>query len=216
MNHTTTALPSHSSPVVGIPSASRGVPQALRRIASLSRRVTREVDAWGSMALTWMPGEIGIAVRVRYFRRRCHAFGIGCRLGPGFRVHHPHGLEIGDRVAANGAQINAKGSVRIGSDCLIADGVKIWSINHRFADPALPIAEQGYQQAPVTIGDDVWLGSNAVVLPGVTIGRGAVIAAGSVVTRDVPDGSVAAGVPAKVVGWRGQSGAWAPPQPFER
>ena len=59
--------------------------------------------------------------------------------------------------------------------------------------------EQGVSTQPVVIGDDVWIGANAVILPGVTIGRHCVVAAGAVVTKDVPDNTVVGGVPAKII-----------------
>jgi acetyltransferase-like isoleucine patch superfamily enzyme len=102
-------------------------------------------------------------------------------------------------VTINGAHINAKAGVQIGNDCLIADGAKIWSINHQFDNPQLLISEQGYVHGPVEIGDDVWIAANAIILPGVTIGRGAVVGAGSVVTKDVPPFTVVVGVPAKPI-----------------
>ena len=72
------------------------------------------------------------------------------------------------------------------------------ALNHNFSDSTLRIDEQGVSTTPVVIGDDVWIGANAVVLPGVHIGRHVVVAAGAVVTRDVPDGCVVAGVPATI------------------
>ena len=73
------------------------------------------------------------------------------------------------------------------------------ALNHNFADTTKRIDEQGISTKPVVIGDDVWIGANAVILPGVTIGRHCVVAAGAVVTKDVPDNTVVAGVPAKVI-----------------
>ena len=73
------------------------------------------------------------------------------------------------------------------------------ALNHNFEDATQRIDEQGVGTKPVVIGDDVWIGANAVILPGVTIGRHCVVAAGAVVTKDVPDNSVVAGVPAKIL-----------------
>jgi acetyltransferase-like isoleucine patch superfamily enzyme len=111
-------------------------------------------------------------------------------------------LSIGDRVKLDAIDINAKGGVEIGNDCLIAGGTKIWSINHCFRDPTIRISEQGYDEGRVTISEDVWIGSNAIILPGITIGRGAVVAAGAVVTKDIAPFMVVAGVPAKPIGRR--------------
>ncbi|HTL71347.1 MAG TPA: acyltransferase [Candidatus Eisenbacteria bacterium] len=109
-------------------------------------------------------------------------------------------LEIGDRNYFNrGVKIACLGRVTVGSDCLIADSVHFYDHDHRSDDPRLPIRDQGYVSAPIEIGDGVWIGAKATVLKGVRIGDGAIVAAGSVVTRDVPDFAVAAGCPARVV-----------------
>ena len=69
-------------------------------------------------------------------------------------------------------------------------------------DPDRPMRAQGYTTAPIIIGDDVWLGAKSVVLKGVSIGHGAVVGAGSVVTRSLPSGAIAVGAPARVVASR--------------
>lgn len=84
---------------------------------------------------------------------------------------------------------------------LFGPEVLITAANYRFNDGS-PVTEQLMDEADVTIGRDAWLGARVIVLPGVTIGEGAVIAAGSVVRKDVPSFAIAAGVPAKVVGER--------------
>ena len=77
--------------------------------------------------------------------------------------------------------------------------VAVSALNHNFEDKAKRIDEQGITTKPVIIGDDVWIGANAVILPGVTIGKHCVVAGGAVVTKDVPDHSLVAGVPAKLI-----------------
>jgi acetyltransferase-like isoleucine patch superfamily enzyme len=79
--------------------------------------------------------------------------------------------------------------------------------NHRFDDLSRPIAKQGLVRKSVVIEDDVWIGGRVNILAGVTVGRGSVVAAGAVVTHDVPPYSVVAGVPAKVIKTRKQEGA---------
>lgn len=91
------------------------------------------------------------------------------------------------------------GPVAIGSHVNLAQGVVVTALNHIFEDPQQRIDEQGVTTQPVTIGDDVWVGANAVILPGVTIGSHVVVAAGAVVTKDVPSRTLVAGVPAKVI-----------------
>ena len=91
------------------------------------------------------------------------------------------------------------GPVEIGSHVNLAQGITVTALNHIFDDTEKRIDEQGVSTNPVTIEDDVWIGANAVILPGVTIGNHCVIAAGAVVTKDVPPHSLVAGVPAKVI-----------------
>lgn len=108
------------------------------------------------------------------------------------------GVRLGDRVEINNFSIvNGTGGVDIGGDTLIGPGVRIISYQHQYARGAT-IASQPVIARPIRIGRDVWLGANAIVLAGVTIGDGAVIAAGSVVREDVPAYAMVAGVPATI------------------
>ena len=91
------------------------------------------------------------------------------------------------------------GPVTIGNHVNLAQGITVTALNHNFADTTKRIDEQGVTTKPVVIGDDVWIGANAVILPGVTIGRHAVVAAGAVVTQDVPENTLVGGVPAKII-----------------
>jgi acetyltransferase-like isoleucine patch superfamily enzyme len=91
------------------------------------------------------------------------------------------------------------GPVHIGSDVMLAQNIVCSGLNHEYRDPTVSIADQPVVTAPITIGDETWIGANAVVTAGVSIGRHCVIGAGSVVTRSVPDFCVALGNPARVV-----------------
>ena len=91
------------------------------------------------------------------------------------------------------------GPVTIGSHVNLAQGITVTALNHNFSETDKRIDEQGVSTSPVTIDDDVWIGANAVILPGVSIGTHSVVAAGAVVTKDVPPHSLVAGVPAKVI-----------------
>jgi acetyltransferase-like isoleucine patch superfamily enzyme len=105
---------------------------------------------------------------------------------------------IGDHTRV-GLHNTIIGPVTIGSHVNLAQGITVTALNHNFADKNLRIDEQGVSTSPVTIGDDIWIGANAVILPGVTIGNHSVVAAGAVVTKDVPPHSLVAGVPAKKI-----------------
>jgi NDP-sugar pyrophosphorylase family protein len=109
-------------------------------------------------------------------------------------------IEIYDRVRMNQTSISAVRSVVIEEAVAIARGCYISDHSHGFDDPATPIRDQPVTRiAPVRIETGAWLGQNVVVLPGVTIGAGAVIGANSVVRSDIPPRSVAAGSPARVI-----------------
>jgi acetyltransferase-like isoleucine patch superfamily enzyme len=114
------------------------------------------------------------------------------------------GCEIGPRVGiSEGCYIGAKGPVRIGADTDLGPGCKVIAENHSFDDVARPIRTQELTRIGITIGEDCWLGANVVVLDGCSVGPGAVVAAGAVVTKSLPKNCVAAGVPAQVVRYRG-------------
>ena len=95
----------------------------------------------------------------------------------------------------SGCCFQDQGGIEIGDDCLIGHQVVIATLNH---DPT-PDRRKSMISAPVRIGRNVWIGSHATILPGVTVGDDAIIAAGAVVTKDVPAGTIAAGVPAKTI-----------------
>lgn len=91
------------------------------------------------------------------------------------------------------------GPVIIGNHVHLAQGITVTALNHLFTDPQLRIDEQGVSTNPIIIQDDVWIGANAVILPGVHIGNHVVVAAGAVVNHDVPAHSLVAGIPAKII-----------------
>jgi acetyltransferase-like isoleucine patch superfamily enzyme len=93
------------------------------------------------------------------------------------------------------------GRIDVGRHLLLGPNVFITAASYRF-NAGRPVTKQPMKEAPVLIGDDVWIGANAVILPGSTIGDGAIIAAGAVIRSNVPPGAIMAGVPAKQVGTR--------------
>ncbi|MCD7059873.1 acyltransferase [Pelagibacterium sp. HS1C4-1] len=112
-------------------------------------------------------------------------------------------LEFGAHCTVNAFACIA-GKVRCGDHVRIASHASILGFNHGFEDPDTPIHKQPHESLGITIGDDVWVGANAVIVDGVTIGQGAVIAAGATVTRDVPPYTIVGGVPAKPIRKRGE------------
>lgn len=105
---------------------------------------------------------------------------------------------IGDHTRV-GLHNTIIGPVTIGSHVNLAQGITVTALNHNFEESCKRIDEQGVTTKPVIIGNDIWIGANAVLLPGVTIGDHSVVAAGAVVTKDVPPHSLVAGVPAKII-----------------
>ena len=117
-------------------------------------------------------------------------------LFPPFYTDCGKNLHLGKRVFINsGCKFQDQGGITIGDDTLIGHNCVIATLNH-VADPE---RRADMIPAPVSIGNKVWVGANVTILQGVTVGDGAILAAGAVVTRDVPPRSVVAGVPAKIV-----------------
>ena len=110
---------------------------------------------------------------------------------------------VGDVIIGDHTRIGLHntviGPVTIGHHVNLAQGITITALNHNFEDKSQRIDCQGISTSPVVIGDDIWIGANATVLPGVSIGNHSVVAAGAVVTKDVPPHSLVAGVPAKII-----------------
>ncbi len=122
-----------------------------------------------------------------------------------FSIETPHLLRIGDNVwIGRDCSFYADSGITIGNDVMVSRGVSIISSDHAYADASRAIRDQGMkiESRPVVIGDDVWIGEKAIILKEVTIGEGAIIGAGAVVTRDVPPFDIAAGNPARIVGSR--------------
>ena len=152
--------------------------------------------------------------------------GTGVCFEPGVLVFHPENVEIGDEVYVGhqailkgywknrlvvgdrswiGQQcfLHAAGGITIGKRVGIGPGARILTSSHELpADPATAIMDGALHFAPVVLDDGCDIGVSAVILPGVTVGRGAQVGAGAVVTRDVPPLAIVAGVPARVIGHR--------------
>lgn len=147
-----------------------------------------------------------------YSCRKVLTHGEGLHLGARTRIWAPCHVRMGNQVYV-GKDVHIEANCRIGDYCLIANRVAIVGRHdHDFSAVGYPVRfspwvgckrlPSPYADEEAVIEDDVWLGYASIVLTGVTVGRGSVIAAGSVVTRDIPRYSIAAGVPAKVIGKR--------------
>lgn len=111
------------------------------------------------------------------------------------------GIKIGNGSGI-GANAQIRGKLTIGDNVMMGPDVVILTTNHRFDRIDVPIGKQGNTDEPVTIGNDVWIGQRAMIMPGVNIGNGCIIAAGAVVTKNVPDYAIVGGVPARVIKYR--------------
>lgn len=157
----------------------------------------------------WFPTQPIPGWRFGYWFRRILIANIAERCGRNVIVKH--NAQIGKGVGlivGNNAQLGQNccigNHVAIGDDVLMGPDVVIMTSSHAFADPTIPINQQGALiLRPVVIGRDVWIGTRVIVMPGVTIGNHAVIGAGAVVTKDVPDFAIVGGVPAKLIRYRG-------------
>ena len=132
----------------------------------------------------WIIDDIGENVNIEKGAKFSENIKIGSNSGLGINSSIPCGVYIGENVM-------------MGPECMI------FTSNHRFDRMDIPMCKQGFSnQAPVVIRDDVWIGARVTILPGVNIGKGAIIAAGAVVTKDIPENSICGGVPAKVIKYR--------------
>ncbi len=115
----------------------------------------------------------------------------------------PHRISFGKNVFINQeCLLDPHGGIYIGSNVIIGHRTQIYTINHKFKQKNVPIRYQGSETKPVIIEDDVWIAAGCIILPSVTIGTGAIIAAGSVVTKDVQAYSIVGGNPAKLIRMR--------------
>jgi acetyltransferase-like isoleucine patch superfamily enzyme len=148
--------------------------------------------------LFWLPRfPIFCSLKAGLLRLMGAKIGKGVVIYPGVWIMNGRNFKVGEDVDFSyGVLITTSGGVTIGDRVLIGYRTQILSTNHTIPPIGERIPISGDSDGPVFIGDDVWIGANCIILPGVTIGEGAVVAAGSVVVKDVPANSVSAGVPA--------------------
>jgi acetyltransferase-like isoleucine patch superfamily enzyme len=150
-------------------------------------------------------------VTIDGFGKRGVAVGSNVTIGPGADIRASgviaepgEGVRIGDRTAIGARNVIwGQGGITIGDNCLLGPNVTVLSENHVANSATELVRDQGAVRAPVVIEDDCWIGAGATVLLGVRIGRGAVVGAGAVVTKDVESLAIVVGVPAKQIGQRG-------------
>jgi acetyltransferase-like isoleucine patch superfamily enzyme len=143
--------------------------------------------------------------RIWFQKRKIGRIGTNSEIRPYCTIIGTRNVVIGNNVIIpNGTTLgnypgNDKSVIYIEDDVLLGPNVSIYSSTHNYMDPSKPVKNQGYKVAETRLKKGCWIGVNAVIMPGVTIGKNSVVAANSVVTKDVPDFTVAAGIPAKII-----------------
>lgn len=123
-----------------------------------------------------------------------------CRIHLGDGATDKPQLNIGERVfIGQGTHLSVMQPLTIGNNTIIGANSYLLTNQHRFTSRVISIRDQGYDCAPLTIGEDVWIGANCVIMPGLTIGRGAIIGAGSVVNKSVGEFEIWGGLPARKI-----------------
>ncbi|MFH1283587.1 MAG: acyltransferase [bacterium] len=196
---------------------------------NIFKKVFVEFNFWFIAFLRWLPGGIGFRLRGMYYRNRFISCGKKLSICEGCYIRDPANIVLGDNVVlgyraslyADGVggerieigdysamnmnvMINADGGgqIYIGKYVMIAPNVVFRTNNHGYTRRDIPMQYQPHKIGKIVVEDDVWIGSNAVILCNVKIGRGAIVGAGAVVTKDVEPFTIVGGVPAKVISRR--------------
>ena len=182
------------------------------------------------LPLKYLPGAVGMKVRQWIYRARLGYLGKGALIDVGVEIINPRNVRIGGFTLVDKyCQFHAsEGSISIGARChiapfasifghggtiiedyvCVASGAKIYSISEwpgegkRLSGPMIPQEQRGLRRAPVKLERDSFIGAQTVVMPGVTVGQGAVVGTNSVVTHDIPPWTIAVGAPARAIGKR--------------
>jgi acetyltransferase-like isoleucine patch superfamily enzyme len=163
-----------------------------------TRRFARRLIDFYLRVASWVPGHW---LRISTLRIVGARIGRNVALGRGVIALDPWRLSIGSNtIIGTHVRLDARAGLAIGDNCNISDDVAIWTAEHDIQSPDFVMA-----LGSVSIGDRVWLCFRSIVLPGITVGEGAVVASASVVSRDVPPFSLVGGVPAKGIGERNRN-----------
>lgn len=150
-----------------------------------------------------LPGIEGFVLRYGLYRLLFERLDGFCYVYPGARLSHTYGIRAGRNLMINaGAFVYGRGGIGFGDHVMIGPNAVIVSSQHRFDDPTIEMVFQGHKTDFVDIGSDVWIGANAVILPGVKVADGTVVSAGAVVTRDTEPYSIVGGIPAAKIAMR--------------
>ena len=169
--------------------------------SALTKIIRRFASYWLDIELyfLWLVGYLpSHLVRNSIYRLAGIKLGRGAIIHMGARFYYPANIVIGvGSIIGDHIFLDGRAKITIGSHTDIASQVMIYNSEHDLSDPSFKATEE-----PVTIGDYCFIGPRVIIMPGVNIGRGAIVAGGAVVTKDVPAGAIVGGVPAKVIGER--------------
>lgn len=142
-------------------------------------------------------------IRQYYWKHRLKKCGNNFTCCSGVKIHNAKNFEVGNNVRiGENSYINASGGLIFGNNIQLGPKVFIWTTNHNYFSPKKLPFDNIKIHKKIFINDNVWIGANTTLIPGITIGEGAVIAMGSVVTKDVPACAVVGGNPAKILKYR--------------
>ena len=173
----------------------------------LLNRIKKELNEIFETLFSIFPLTIGNYTRKLFYRLVLKKCGKNLKTGIRIKIQDPSNIFVGNNVELNygvwiASNKHKKGSIRIGNNVLIGPYSILHTGNHKFKDPNILINKQGFEFDKIVIEDDVWIAARCTILSGVTIGKGSVIAAGSVITKDIPPFSVVAGIPGKIISKR--------------
>lgn len=157
---------------------------------------------WYNMVLRHMPGSFGVSLRGKFLRRYFGKLGKDPVIYQEVMYRNIQKIYAGDNFnIGTGSFIQAAGGLRAGDRVMLGPFVRIWTANHSYKDPTRPIMGQGYEFKEVFLDDDVWIGANSFIMPGVTLGAKCIVSAGSVVSaKKYPPGTILGGNPARKIG----------------
>lgn len=172
-----------------------GSKEVMKKVQNRFEQIILEIENYLLFVIGYLP--FGF-IRMFFYRMADMKIGDATIINMGARVYKCSGITIGDDcVIGENIILDGRAALTIGDHVDIASEVMIYNSEHDINDESFKATE-----APVTIGDYVFIGPRAIILPGVTIGDRAIVGAGAVVTKDVPEGAIVGGVPAKIIGER--------------
>ena len=165
------------------------------------------VEIYIGAILRIFPGGEGLFLRSIFYKMLFKSCGGNLLVYPSVYIIFSHRISVGKRVAFNvGTYLDGRGGITIGDHVLVGPNCILASCEHGYKRTDIPMSQQEIKYASITVGNDVWIGGNCVIKSGVTIHVGSLIAAGTVVTKDVPAYAIFGGVPGQVIGSRKTNG----------